>query len=897
MRASKSGLYLKQITFVGHICDEHGIHADPKKVEAIRGLAVPTDADGIRRLLGVCGYYRRYYPQPFARHTGVLTKLLRKDKDTGFNVEFVWGPEEQAEFEFLTTGLADAVALEFPDWSLPFSLRTDASKVGFAAVLSQTIPKTKRRRMIAVCSRQTIGAEKNYDPRELEVGCTVWALQHFRTWLLHRHFYIETDHANTRWVLDYGMDKHNSKLQRWSAQLSEFDFEFTWKCGESMIEPDTLSRAPLPASPDEPAPLETPLVTNLEQAARAMLAKAKPADATPMSAEKAKAIVIERNQRELAKMQAEWPAYQARRKAKATLAKPKPADANPMSAEKATAIGIERSKRALAKTEAAWHGKRPPRGKMWPAYSTQQRQQARAERKSALVNKNSAFCPDRPSPDDEITTGSLRAWHEHATDDADQCWKTDSAAASGSLHEGQENPSTPLAPTMFIIAHGLSTDAMAAKNLGIEVVGGSEVDPKLAEAFTQRTGARSYPGMEQLIDGGDQGQYPELHDLDIVTSGLPCPHRSNAGSLTSRSGKAKREAGPDRHLFTKQVEFYRVFRPRSVMIEQPPPSSPHMQDYLYVVAGMRELGYSTTQKVVNCADHGDGTCRRRWFLLCLRNKGAIRWPEPLAVFKMAASILDDPKTVCLGRYVPKGAARFVPRHPGNNRNEQRRFQEGSARPYQPPYRQEPTRARKLGYYTVHGVHEDRALRVYDPLYPLPSATSTMSMRHLGSPGGLVRNFCGDYQVSPLEVARAHSFSADALRQVEKLECTKEQWRWVANSTPRKTVQALLGAVLEALHCPHQLGLQDAGPITSQSHEMVRSVAACAASRGLPSEPATEAELAASVQRLINSMPTREQLAALQAADPETKQLLEWYRLGRSRTTQPELPRPWRTEAR
>jgi hypothetical protein len=49
----------------------------------------------------------------------------------------------------------------------------------------------------------------------------------------------------------------------------------------------------------------------------------------------------------------------------------------------------------------------------------------------------------------------------------------------------------------------------------------SEVDPELAAAFTQRTGARSYPGLEQLIDGGDRGQYPELHNPDIVTSGLP----------------------------------------------------------------------------------------------------------------------------------------------------------------------------------------------------------------------------------------------------------------------------------------------------------------------------------------------------------------------------------------
>ena len=76
-------------------------------------------------------------------------------------------------------------------------------------------------------------------------------MQHFRSWLLHRHFKIETDHSNTRWILDYGLDQHNSKLQRWSAQLSEMDFEFVWRCGESMIEPDTMSRAPMKAS--EPA--------------------------------------------------------------------------------------------------------------------------------------------------------------------------------------------------------------------------------------------------------------------------------------------------------------------------------------------------------------------------------------------------------------------------------------------------------------------------------------------------------------------------------------------------------------------------------------------------------------------------------------------------------------------
>jgi hypothetical protein len=294
----------------------------------------------------------------------------------------------------------------------------------------------------------------------------VWALQHFRTWLLHRHFSIETDHANTRWVLDYGMDKHNSKLQRWSAQLSEFDFEFTWKCGESMIEPDTLSRAPLPAGPDVDPPLESPMVTDLAQACKDMLAKPKPADATSMTAAKAKAMVIDRH------------------------------------------------KRAVAGT----HKTR----------LTARLQRARALHKhTALCQKNSAFCPDHPPEAEVITTDLPMAWYERTSEDAD---------IGKRLHGGQEGTtegeSNPLAPTLFIVAHGISTDAMAAQELGVNVVGGSEVDPNLAVAFSKRTGAKSYPGLIELIEAGENGEYPELHGLDIVTSGLPCPYRSNAGSLT-----------------------------------------------------------------------------------------------------------------------------------------------------------------------------------------------------------------------------------------------------------------------------------------------------------------------------------------------------------------------------
>jgi hypothetical protein len=94
-------------------------------------------------------------------------------------------------------------------------------------------------------------------------------------------------------LFDYGMDKHNSKLARWSCQLSEHAFDFVWKSGECKIEPYTLSRAALPASSDEPTMLSTPLATNLQDACQKMLATPRPANATPMSAEKAKVVAIE----------------------------------------------------------------------------------------------------------------------------------------------------------------------------------------------------------------------------------------------------------------------------------------------------------------------------------------------------------------------------------------------------------------------------------------------------------------------------------------------------------------------------------------------------------------------------------------------------------------------------
>ncbi|MGR0317652.1 hypothetical protein, partial [Klebsiella pneumoniae] len=73
----KSTLGQEQIEFLGHSISKEGVRPDKKKVEAITKMAMPHDARGIRRLLGMLNYYRRFVPE-MAEYLTPLNTLLRK---------------------------------------------------------------------------------------------------------------------------------------------------------------------------------------------------------------------------------------------------------------------------------------------------------------------------------------------------------------------------------------------------------------------------------------------------------------------------------------------------------------------------------------------------------------------------------------------------------------------------------------------------------------------------------------------------------------------------------------------------------------------------------------------------------------------------------------------------
>jgi hypothetical protein len=57
-KLSKCEIWLKEVSFLGHIISEGGISVDPSKVKSVLSLSTPQNASDIRSFLGLAGYYR-----------------------------------------------------------------------------------------------------------------------------------------------------------------------------------------------------------------------------------------------------------------------------------------------------------------------------------------------------------------------------------------------------------------------------------------------------------------------------------------------------------------------------------------------------------------------------------------------------------------------------------------------------------------------------------------------------------------------------------------------------------------------------------------------------------------------------------------------------------------------
>ncbi|PRQ25669.1 putative nucleotidyltransferase, Ribonuclease H [Rosa chinensis] len=209
VKHSKCSFGVSQVEYLGHVISRAGVAVDPAKIECIKNWEKPQTIKGLRRFLGLAGYYRKY-----VRNFGIIAKTLTDMLKVG---GFQWSSTSEAAFEELKQALMSTPVLPLPDFTKEFVVEYDASGIGIGAILSQ------EGHPIAYLS-------KALAPRHV----------HWRPYLLGNHFKIYTDHRTIQYFLNQKISTPSQ--QRWLLKLVGYDYSIHYKTGKTNVAPDALSR-------------------------------------------------------------------------------------------------------------------------------------------------------------------------------------------------------------------------------------------------------------------------------------------------------------------------------------------------------------------------------------------------------------------------------------------------------------------------------------------------------------------------------------------------------------------------------------------------------------------------------------------------------------------------------
>lgn len=136
-----------------------GVLPGPAKTSAIANFPRPKDKKGVRRVFGLCAYYRCFVAN-FARIAEPLTRLTIES--TPFSCE----NDQEKAFCEMQQCLQNPPVLAHFDENAATEMHTDASDIGLGAVLIQK--QSGYEKVIAYASRGLSKEERNYSASEKE---------------------------------------------------------------------------------------------------------------------------------------------------------------------------------------------------------------------------------------------------------------------------------------------------------------------------------------------------------------------------------------------------------------------------------------------------------------------------------------------------------------------------------------------------------------------------------------------------------------------------------------------------------------------------------------------------------------------------------------------------------
>ena len=239
MKCSKCDFFKSEIHYLGYLISPEGISPLPNKLDSIKHMPVPNSTKEMKQFLGLTGYYRKFVPR-FADISRPLTTLTKKD------AKFEWTPACQKSFELLKETLCGEPVLKYADTSKPYTLYTDASKFGWAGVLTQPHmmvidgKSTTTDHPVAFVSGLFRGSQLNWAALTKEAFAIYMSVKKLSFYLTDAQILLRSDHKPLEKFLLKNM--MNSKVNNWAMELEAFNIQFDYIKGSNNILADTLSR-------------------------------------------------------------------------------------------------------------------------------------------------------------------------------------------------------------------------------------------------------------------------------------------------------------------------------------------------------------------------------------------------------------------------------------------------------------------------------------------------------------------------------------------------------------------------------------------------------------------------------------------------------------------------------
>ncbi|GBG88010.1 hypothetical protein CBR_g46381 [Chara braunii] len=221
------------VIYLGHWLSAAGLEPEATKIEVIRDWPQPANIRKLRSFLGLTSYYRKFVPR-FSIIARPLSRLTSK------NVPYSWDVACTEAFRALKEALVSYPVLRIADPKPTFVVTTDAIQYGISAVLQQDDGDGLR--PLEYYSKRMPNVKVATSTYMRELYALRMALDHWKHYLLGRHFKVFSDHETLKCIKQ--QTTLSPTLLRWFHEIDIFDFELRHKKGCYNRVADALSRHP-----------------------------------------------------------------------------------------------------------------------------------------------------------------------------------------------------------------------------------------------------------------------------------------------------------------------------------------------------------------------------------------------------------------------------------------------------------------------------------------------------------------------------------------------------------------------------------------------------------------------------------------------------------------------------